>query len=464
MKIELDLSPDCMQAYVRVVSDKGEGVRESIKKDVIIEYLKKKGIVYGIKDLPDVIETGKRYLVAEGKYPVPGRDASLEILHEVDKEIRPKVLDDGRVDYRELDVLVIVKKGDIIARRIPPTSGSPGINVKGETVPSKPGKEKALPIGLNVEISSFDENILVAKIDGQLVEEDDKISVFPIYEVKGDLDFSVGNINFPGSVVVRRNVKPGFKIEAKGKVEVYESAEECDIITDGNIIIKKSYIGKGKSYLKAEGNIIVGFIDGAKAFAKQDVIVNSAIMHSEVSAGGSVVVEGKGIVVGGKISAYEKIVARMVGSKFGTPTILEIKKPLDIEKKIIALKNKIKENNQLLKQLDLKIRTLGPDFTFEKLKSLVLRNQLKLPAGQLVLINRLVGTYEELLKDIKKKEKELVDLDKLLDRFKEAVILINGTVFPGVTIFFGDVFFKVKDTLRYAKFYLENGEIRVSKS
>ncbi len=467
MKIELELSPDKMKAYVRVVSEdknEGKGKSEYIKKDIVIEYIKKQGIVYGIKELPNVVEMGKKYLVAEGKYPVPGRDGTIELLHNVNKEIKPKVLDDGRVDYRELDVAVIVKKGETIAQYIPPTIGFPGINVKGETIPSKPGRENNLFLGLNVELSPSDKNIVIAKTDGQLVEEDGKISVFPLYEVKGDLDFSVGNINFPGSVIVRRSVKPGFRIEAKGKVEVYESAEECDIITEGNIIIRKSYIGKGKSYIKAKGNIVVGFLDSAKAFAGKDVISGSAIMHSEVSAGRSVVVEGKGIIVGGKITAHKSIKAKMVGSRFGTTTILEIKKPLDIEKSIKELKDKIESDELLMKQLDTKIRALGPGLNIEKLKLLVLKNQLKLPPNQRILVNRLITTYDTLVKHVKEVKREVKRLTDLLDEFKNATVTINGTIFPGVVILFGELSYKVRDMLRFAKFYLEGGEIKVSKT
>ncbi len=464
MKIKLEFSKNNMEAYIEILPE-GSGVadKEYIEKSVILDFLKKQGVSYGIReDLPDVFRVGKRYFVAAGKPPIPGKDAIIELLHDTDKEIRPKILEDGRVDYRELDTMVIVKKGEIILKRRPPTAGTPGISVKGEIVPPKPGRQVPLPIGLNVEKSKNDPNVLISKIDGQLVEEDEKISVFPVYEVKGDLDFSVGNINFPGNVIIRRNIKPGFKIEAKGKVEVYESAEECDIIAEGDIIIKKSFIGKNKSLLKSDSSIIVGFMDGAKAFAKKDIISHSAIMHSDVSAGESVIVEGRGIITGGEIQAKMGIVAMVVGSKFGTHTILKIKKPVDIGNKIRGLREKLKENQGIIQSLDTKIRIFGRDLTFEKLKRSFLKKELKVSSSQEVLIGKLLATYDALLKEIESIKKELLYLDNLIQKFKNAVIIIKDTVFTGVIIMFDEKFYKVRDALRGVKFYLEDNNIKMS--
>ncbi len=464
MEIKLEFSKNNMEAYIEIVleGDSGSG-KEYLEKNLILDFLKKQGVTYGIKkDLPDVFEGGKKYLVAVGKPPIPGRDAIIELLYDTDREIKPKILEDGRVDYRELDTMVIVKKGDVILRRRPPTEGSPGTNVKGEVVPSRPGREIPLPIGLNVEISKDDPNVLISKIDGQLIEEEGKISVFPVYEVKGDLDFSVGNINFPGSVIIRRNVKPGFKIEAKGKVEVYESAEECDIIAEGDIIIRKSFIGKNKSLLKSDSSIIVGFIDGARAFAKKDVISHSAIMHSTISAGESVNVEGKGIIVGGEIQVEKSILAKVVGSKFGTHTVLKIRKPVGISDKINELRKKLKEKMGIIQSLEAKIKVFGHDFTFEKLKKSFLSKELKMTPPQEILVEKLLDTYDTLKKEVEDIQKEILSLDNLIQKFKNAVIIIKDTVFPGVIIMFDESFYKVREALRGVKFYLDGNDIKMS--
>ncbi len=465
MKIELDLSPDKMRAYIRISLDENEDSlkREYIDSSIIYDYLEKNGIIYGIKELPKSLKIGEKYLVAEGKPPVPGKDARIELFHNVDKEIKPKILEDGRVDYRELDVLVIVKKGDVVARRLPPTLGSPGINVKGETIPSRPGRDENLLIGLNIATSDLDKNIFVSTVDGQLVEEDGKLSVFPLYEIKGNLDFSVGNIKFPGAVVIRRNIKSGFKVEAKGKVEVYESAEECDIITEGDIVIKKSYIGKGKSVIKAGGSVSIGFIETANIEAKKDVISYSAIMHSNIKAGQNIIAEGKGIISGGELVAGESIVAKIVGSKFGTETILKIAKPANVEKKIADLRKKIMENEYLVDQLNTKVRALKVGLTIDKLKALVTKKQLNLLPNQMILINRFIETYDIVTDKIKEMKKELELLDLSMEKFKKSVIIVRNTIYSGAVIVFGDLILRVKEPLKFAKFYIDENEVKIAK-
>ena len=45
---------------------------------------------------------------------------------------------------------------------------------------------------------------MYAAIDGLVTKTDkDKLNVFPVYEVNGDVDYNIGNIDFVGTVVIR---------------------------------------------------------------------------------------------------------------------------------------------------------------------------------------------------------------------------------------------------------------------
>lgn len=54
---------------------------------------------------------------------------------------------DGRVDYKELTRLRNVKRGQLIAERVDPVPGVPGIAVTGEEIPFLPGKEARFKVG-----------------------------------------------------------------------------------------------------------------------------------------------------------------------------------------------------------------------------------------------------------------------------------------------------------------------------
>jgi argininosuccinate synthase len=71
---------------------------------------------------------------------------------------KPKLLEDGRADFYNTNVIENVKKGQVIIEKKPPTTGVPGLTVKGKAIHAMDGKNKKLPIGKNIEHSSFFSN------------------------------------------------------------------------------------------------------------------------------------------------------------------------------------------------------------------------------------------------------------------------------------------------------------------
>lgn len=162
-----------------------------------------------------------------------------------------------------------------------------------------------LPIGKNVEIR--DELIVVSSVSGQFNYANRKISVLPIIEIKGDVDLSTGNVNFVGGVIVRGSVTEGFSVKAGENVEVHGSV--CGVVEGQNVFIKMGVQGSmHKGRILAEKNVVAKFIENAQVVAGEEVIVSEAILHSKVSAGKRIIVDGKrGMVIGGTITAGEEI-------------------------------------------------------------------------------------------------------------------------------------------------------------
>ena len=59
------------------------------------------------------------------------------------------------------------------------------------------GKPAIMPKGKNVEISE-DKMYMISTIDGCVEYVDGKVNVFPLLEIKNDVDVSTGNIHFVG--------------------------------------------------------------------------------------------------------------------------------------------------------------------------------------------------------------------------------------------------------------------------
>lgn len=86
----------------------------------------------------------------------------------------------------------------MIAQRIPPTDGIPGISVTGEPIKSKRGRDARFKIGKNVVVDP-EERAMYSAIDGLVSLTDrDKLNVFPVYEVNGDVDYRTGTSTLSG--------------------------------------------------------------------------------------------------------------------------------------------------------------------------------------------------------------------------------------------------------------------------
>jgi len=296
----------------------------------VLSVIESAGVTTGVRrgEIEDAVAAGKwgqALVVAEGVPPVHGQDSSVEYLFRAGMQAKPVELPDGRVDFKNLDLVTNVRQGEKLAVRIPPSESRDGISVRGEPVPARRGRLLRLRVGSNVQCSG-DGGTAFASVDGQATADRlGTIHVFPQYEVPGDVGMETGNIRFVGSVLVKGSVLAGFSLEAEGNVEV-RGFINGDLVQAGcNLSAGRGIQGRGKGTVRAGGDITCVFVENATVEAQGSIRVRDAIMHSTVSARSRVVVvDGKGVIVGGLIQAGEEVRARVIGSVLATPTTIEV--------------------------------------------------------------------------------------------------------------------------------------------
>ncbi|MDD5092347.1 MAG: FapA family protein, partial [Candidatus Wallbacteria bacterium] len=176
----------------------------------------KKGVVSGIdmntlqglsegKDLPEA-----PVLVAEGMESREEAGARIELIVEPFRPTSPQTKKNGSVDHRELNRFVTVKKGELLARRIPGTGGAPGFNVRGTVLPPPP----LMPAGENT-YQSPDGTELYASCQGTVFVEDGLVHVRTVLEICGDVNYETGNIRYPDHILISGGVKNGFVVEGR---------------------------------------------------------------------------------------------------------------------------------------------------------------------------------------------------------------------------------------------------------
>ncbi len=314
-------------ATVTIDPPEGEGKWPTLRDAQLA--LKEAGVTYGVRRelLGMVVRQGsgdEPVVVAEGRRPVPGVDGQVKYGFNVETELRPAEREDGTVDYYELGAVQSVTQGQVLAIRVPPVAGTPGVNVYGEVVSAPEGGDVRLLPGRNVALEE-DGNRLISLGEGQpVLEKDGRVSVYPLYRVNGNVDFSVGNVNFIGSVEVAGDVGPGFSVRAQGDIIVRGSSSGELLEAGQDVLVNGGIQGQGRGRVRAGRDVRARFVENASVDCQRQ-LVSGSVLHSQVNCAGRVeAASGKGLIVGGSVRAFEAVVARTIGSPLATPTEIRV--------------------------------------------------------------------------------------------------------------------------------------------
>lgn len=451
-QVSASVSADRMSAYLTIIPPRGG---RPVRREDAMAALAQAGVRFGIDEaaVTRAVDGGqcRDAQVARGLEAVDGRDAIIEYKFEADRDGgHPVVLADGRVDFYNLGLIQNVNKGQVLAVKHNSVQGTDGCTVLGEVLPARPGKDVPLPVGKNIEV--LDDGLtMVAGVSGQVALQNNKINVHPVYEVKGDVDLSTGNIQFVGSVVIRGGVNSGFSVKAEGDIEVRGYVDCGDLEAGGSIVVRSGIQGRGKGSIRAGGDVSAKFIENANVVAGKAVLAGEAIMHSQVSAGERVAVNGKkGLLVGGVIRAGDEVSAKVIGSALATPTEIEVGVNPLLREELISVSSQLREFStsldktvkalHVLKQLE-EAGGLPPDKK---------EAQLKLTRARF----HLLGQIETLTK--RKEQLEFEFEQSQRGRVKAADI-----IHPGVKVTVGRATMLVRDEIRHATLYQADAEIKI---
>lgn len=435
------VSSDRMYAWVMVFPPTGWG--KEVDRKIIFEALEKKKVCYGVDEvlLDNLPEDYNRYfhlfLIAKGSKAANGDNGYLVDYFLRHVERLPEMDEFGNVDYMSLGSEQNVKQGDLICEAIPPTEGIAGRTVLGQELRCKNGKSVSLPKGKNTEVSE-DGNKLIASIDGRVEFSGRYFSVRPLLEIPGNVDYSTGNINFVGDVLIKGDVCSGFSVRAMGDIKVGGVVESCEIEAGGDLIVVKGIVGNMETIVRSHHNIYSKYLVNSIVHARQNVHTDS-IRYSNVYSDGEVeVCSGRGLIVGGQIRAAQGVVAKTVGSVYESPTsvILGGQPYTSFEKEILS--RSIKEMKEEMEKLERQ-----PDSPHRSKRMSKLRLELSVSGMKLNKFDRDKERME------KEKEKEE----------KKSCRLKCGTAHPRVSITIEDETIILDRTCNSCNARLVDGEI-----
>ena len=436
--MRIEVSRDHFTAYLHVQKTVKEGQLDL--EDIRSELLSK-GITYGIKDterLDVFLENMELYdhtlIVAAGQPFTQGRDAEIQFTFETDERValEEDLRSSNTVDFRKVGRIASVRKGDVIAKKAPAEQGKEGITVYGQKLPGEWGTDVTLQAGENVSMGANGLDY-IADISGAPILARGKLRVDPVQIIEGDVDYESGDIEFHGTVAVKGSVMDGFTVRASGDIIVDNTVQAATVESGGDVIVRRGILTRAKTAVHAEGNVYARFIENSIVEAEGDVVVENAILNSEVRSNGSVVaLAGEGSMIGGQVLAYDHVVAKKIGSSAHVKTYIQTGYRYDVQKQYLdalaKLKSVQKQMADVKKNYDYVSGTSGD---FDKL-------------------GELRGKAMNLLKLQKQMQEDITEINngRVFNQF--TAIEVQDHLFQGAEILIGDVRYRYRKEAGFA--------------
>ena len=505
-KVETDEGEHPLKAYIYVDTTRIENERLEVDEQEILETIKKllalEGINYGVKTklLGAIAKEIKkrlsknhkpfRVLIAEGKKPIRGENSKL-IFHFDRYKAAGTVYKNGRIDYRNKNFLVPVKKGQLLVEFYKPTQGEAGYDVFGNILVQDVGI-----IIDDIEDVKFTEGSVKKVEEGRVIKiiaEKDGVIIFKngVYDIdttvtidKVDIK-TTGNLNADGDVELEigRGLSDGVEdtiaagMEVKGKKVIVNGdvgpkasikAEEVEIRgsvhKEAFIKAKKAKISICRGTVEAD-DIEIDLSEHAHLTAKNSVVINKAVATKIFAPK----VEIKDVMMSSCITTSSDSV--VINNIEGGDNIISIK-PLElpwIKEKYKELLVKEKYAKTMLKTQKNNYLTVKAKYDSEKDKAEAILKTIQrlkeqgknVPNSLLVAMKRFRELKEKLKKEeeaYREIERELIsiqeEIEKLRNSYKDGHIIVNNTIPANNIVEFNDKLKKVLETdYRKVKIY-----------
>lgn len=305
LRLQTDEMQDRLLAFITVVD-----TDNTISPSELIELLAQNGIKENL-DLEEIAKfcsnaamgsNQEDVLLATGVEPVAGRDGWLELtVRTSDNEVDFLEDEKGHVDMRTRHTFTNVEIGQQIGIIHPPEYGEPGVTVNGLPIPATKGAELEVKAGDGVELDSAG-NCAIATKAGLVVFDGCVLSVTEEFLVSGDVDLSIGNIDFNGFVEVRGDVLDDFNIRARKGIRVTGSVGACCLESGGPVEIG-GMNGLGSGLIRCRGDLRAAYLNQVQVECWGNVMVSCEIRNCGIKSTRAILVEG-GVITGGRPSRW----------------------------------------------------------------------------------------------------------------------------------------------------------------
>ena len=436
-KPNLRITQDGMEAYLILPIPE---VDVEYTREEIALLLETKGVVKGIKE--DKLELARKdkiynreILIAQGKEPIEGSDGWYEYKFQREFSRRPEIMPDGSANYFRMQLLATVNEGDVIAVYHPAIQGEDGYTVKGAPRNAKRTRDLPPLKGKGFERSP-DGLSYLSSLDGRVEVRGDKITVSQVYEIPGDVDIAIGNIDFRGDVMIHGSVRLGLSVHAGGSLTIDGIVEAgVNLSADKDILLKSGMMGDSRASVITKGNLFCKFIEYAQVTVGGSIQAE-ALLSCDVECGNKITLTGdRGRILGGRVRAVRGIEANTIGNQREVVTIAAAGVESDVYRRLKLLEHKQEVTQKKLQMIEDEI--MEYEKKFHALHMTPKENDM-------TKMNLIRAKIKESA-NFSQNQIELEELSELSERAKEAKIKVYSAVYPGVLIMIDDFNLPIKE-------------------
>ncbi len=444
--IKLSVAPSRSKASISLYP--GINSPKILSNDDILEVLKekfnietmyvKKDVLFRIADFYRQGFIVENVEVIESIPVIDGKNAVIKIYFEKPSQ-RPKLLSNGKVDYKSFTNYIMVKKGDILIRRVPATVGQRGFDVTGAEITPLPGKDVIYEVIEGVSANE-DKTEYVATQSGHVIYTETMIGVLPLLHIKGNVDYSTGNINFDGAVRIEKDVLTGFSVNAND-IMIGGIDEDAQLTAKNSVDINTGIKGVGhKGFVKSGFDVISGYAENAIITAKNSIEIKKYCFNSILTADKVIATTQNAIVTGGTIKAFSLVRLYNAGSNGTNDMLISVGLSQEMEDRAKNIKNELFQIAETLK----------------KIATVLSKTDLKNPA---VIKNPKIRKLLETASMLKRKQPLLEA--KLEDTQKKSIhpdprIIIENIIRVGVKIKIYNASIELKNDMSKVEFFFDS--------
>jgi uncharacterized protein (DUF342 family)/DNA-binding response OmpR family regulator len=353
---ELSVSADRIKAFLSIKKTE----KRFLELSHVKAFLEKKDISYGIKMDRDIeswlfeARSGNEpFVIAEGRSHKCLKAAEIIYHFPVDYLHAGKVNEDGSIDFLDRGDIPHVEEGTLLAEKINPEYGPPGMDVFGKQILMDRPDDLIFSTGPGSRLAEDGTQIYAVASGQPHLDALGNISVYPEFQIKGDLGFETGHVHFDGNVIVNGMVKEGFKVKCASLTAKEIRGAEIDITGDLNVSLGIV----DTELVKVKGSVQAKFVHNSKINAFGDLIVQKEIIDSKICLSGACINDG-GLIINSTISAKLGISAGTIGNPKSKPSILTVGVDEQINLLVNEIDSKIHMNKTAIQKFETEILQL----------------------------------------------------------------------------------------------------------